>query len=75
MLFSKEAGVAARELRAVVDELVAAGEAALGVRLDDGAFERLTAYGRAVAHFPTAVKEFEWRNGWFDALEARGRRG
>ena len=27
--------------------------------------ERLMAYARAVAHFPTAVKEFEWRNGVF----------
>lgn len=25
--------------------------------------ERLAAYSRSVAHFPTAVKEFEWRNG------------
>ena len=25
-------------------------------------------YARAVAHFPTAVKEFEWRNGWFYKL-------
>ena len=41
------------------------GEAALGVSLPDGAFDRLAAYGRSVAHFPTAVKEFEWRNGWF----------
>ena len=27
--------------------------------------DRLCAYARAVAHFPTAVKEFEWRNGFF----------
>ena len=27
--------------------------------------ERLCAYARSVAHFPTAVKEFEWRNGYF----------
>ncbi|CAE8592571.1 unnamed protein product [Polarella glacialis] len=27
--------------------------------------ERLAAYARTVAHFPTAVKEFEWRNGPF----------
>ncbi len=53
------------QLRAVVEELCAAGEQALGVKLDTGAFVRLTAYGRSVAHFPTAVKEFEWRNGWF----------
>jgi hypothetical protein len=24
---------------------------------------RLLAYARSVAHFPTAVKEFSWRNG------------
>ena len=33
-----------------------------------GAPERLKAYARTVAHFPTAVKEFEWRNGWFYKL-------
>ena len=57
--------VHAEELRGLVGEMCAAGEAALGVKLDAGVFERLTAYGRSVAHFPTAVKEFEWRNGWF----------
>lgn len=64
------------QLRAVVDQLAAAGAKELGVSLDDGVFERLTAYGRAVSHFPTAVKEFEWRNGWFykisEAALARG---
>ena len=58
----------AAQLQGLVEELVAAGEAALGVRLEPGVFERLKAYGRSVAHFPTAVKEFEWRNGWFHAL-------
>ena len=53
------------QLRAVIAELCAAGATELGVKLDDGAYERLAAYGRSVAHFPTAVKEFEWRNGWF----------
>jgi hypothetical protein len=33
--------------------------------------ERLNAYARSVAHFPTAVKEFEWRNGWFWGISAR----
>ena len=56
------------QLKAEVTELCAAGEAALGVKLAPGAFERLAAYGRVVAHFPTAVKEFEWRNGWFYAI-------
>ena len=53
------------ELRALIGELCAAGEEKLGVRLPEGAFDRLAAYGRSVAHFPTAVKELEWRNGWF----------
>ena len=56
------------QLSALVSELCAAGEATLGVKLPDGAYDRLAAYGRSVAHFPTAVKEFEWRNGWFYKL-------
>ena len=59
------------ELRQLVDELVAAGEEELGVKLQPGVFDRLSAYGRAVSHFPTAVKEFEWRNGWFDSISRR----
>ena len=55
----------ADQLQALVAELCAAGEAELGVTLPPGAYDRLAAYGRMVAHFPTAVKEFEWRNGWF----------
>jgi len=53
------------QLEALVAELCQSGEIALGVTLADGAFDRLLAYGRSVAHFPTAVKEFDWRNGWF----------
>ena len=53
------------QLKAIVSELCAAGEAELGVTLDPRSFERLAAYGRSVSHFPTAVKEFSWRNGWF----------
>ena len=34
-----------------------------GVMFKEGAVDRLLAYARAVSHFPTAVKEFEWRNG------------
>ena len=55
----------AGELGELVAELVAAGEKALGVTLEEGVLERLKAYGRSVSHFPTAVKELEWRNGWF----------
>lgn len=58
------------QLAAVVAELVASGEAALGVKLEPGVYDRLAAYGRSVAHFPTAVKEFEWRNGWFYQISA-----
>ena len=61
----------AAQLRPLVDELVAAGEAELGVKLAPGAYDRLAAYGRSVAHFPTAVKEFEWRNGWFYQISAK----
>eukprot|EP00440_Ansanella_granifera_P050672 gb/GFBE01054921.1/.p1 GENE.gb/GFBE01054921.1/~~gb/GFBE01054921.1/.p1 ORF type:complete len:367 (+),score=59.85 gb/GFBE01054921.1/:1-1101(+) len=33
--------------------------------------DRLAAYARSVAHFPTAVKEFEWRNGVFYDITKR----
>lgn len=49
----------------LIAELAEAGGADLGVKLDGGYVERLCAYARSVAHFPTAVKEFEWRNGYF----------
>jgi hypothetical protein len=57
-----------REVSALVCELAAAGADALGVSLEPGVVDRLNAYARSVAHFPTAVKEFEWRNGWFHGL-------
>ncbi|KAG8458920.1 hypothetical protein KFE25_004254 [Diacronema lutheri] len=64
-----EVGTAhAAQLADVVAELSAAGEQALGVKLELGVYGRLEAYGRSVSHFPTAVKEFEWRNGWFHEL-------
>jgi len=61
------------EWAALVRELVACAEQAPG-GLGAGALgdpervvARLSAYSRSVAHFPTAVKEFPWRNGWFHA--------
>jgi hypothetical protein len=48
-----------------------AGSKELGVQLDAGVVERLNAYSRSVAHFPTAVKEFQWRNGWFYAISQK----
>ncbi|KAI3436136.1 hypothetical protein D9Q98_002193 [Chlorella vulgaris] len=56
------------EVAELIAELAAAGSAALGVTLESGVQERLLAYARSVAHFPTAVKEFKWRNGWFHDL-------
>lgn len=56
------------EVSELIQELAAAGSAALGVQLESGVVERLNAYARSVAHFPTAIKEFEWRNGYFYQL-------
>ena len=53
------------DVSALVKELAAAGSHALGVDLEPGVVDRLKAYARSVAHFPTAIKEFEWRNGYF----------
>ena len=65
------------EVGSLIEELATGGAAELGVCLDDGYIERLHAYSRSVAHFPTAVKEFQWRNGWFFDLskkaEAKGK--
>ena len=59
----------------LIDEMVAAGSKKVGVTLQPGTADRLAAYAESVADFPTGVKEFEWRNGWFydiskDAIEA-----
>ncbi|KAF8070955.1 OSB4 [Scenedesmus sp. PABB004] len=56
------------EVSALIQELADAGAADLGVTLEPGVVPRLTAYARSVSHFPTAVKEFKWRNGYFHAL-------
>lgn len=57
-----------QEVSDLISELAGAGSAALGVQLQPGVVDRLNAYARSVAHFPTAVKEFEWRNGYFWGL-------
>uniref|UniRef100_A0A7S2AS99 Uncharacterized protein n=1 Tax=Octactis speculum TaxID=3111310 RepID=A0A7S2AS99_9STRA len=55
----------------VILEMCAAVTEAKGVVFDAGTAERLVAYAYSVAHFPTAIKEFEWRNGFFwDLSEA-----
>eukprot|EP00427_Karlodinium_veneficum_P006855 CAMPEP_0169176114 /NCGR_PEP_ID=MMETSP1015-20121227/65656_1 /TAXON_ID=342587 /ORGANISM="Karlodinium micrum, Strain CCMP2283" /LENGTH=364 /DNA_ID=CAMNT_0009250517 /DNA_START=157 /DNA_END=1251 /DNA_ORIENTATION=+ len=66
----------ANQLKPLIDELCAAGEKALGVKLPEGAYDRLVAYAQIVSHFPTAVKEIEWRNGWFmDIAQAAQEKG
>lgn len=56
------------EVTSLVAELAAATAAEKGISFEEGMEDRLCAYSRAVAHFPTAVKEFKWRNGWFYSL-------
>jgi ketopantoate reductase len=53
------------EVVELIDEMCAAVQAAKGVRFGPNCPGRLCAYARSVAHFPTAVKEFDWRNGFF----------
>ena len=59
------------QVELLIKELGAAGAAELGVSWDAAAPKRLHAYSRSVAHFPTAVKELRWRNGWFHGLSQR----
>ena len=59
------------ETSALCAELLAAGAEELGVAVAPGAVPRLLAYTEAVAHFPAAVKEFEWRSGFFHAITRR----
>ncbi|KAG5175306.1 hypothetical protein JKP88DRAFT_271006 [Tribonema minus] len=56
------------EVRRLIDELLAATAAKYGARFRAGAPDRLCAYARSVAHYPTAVKEWAWRNGFYWAL-------
>jgi len=53
-----------QEVTELIGELKRASEG-LGITFQDGMVERLCSYTRSVSHFPTAVKEFEWRNGFF----------
>ncbi|CAO2842050.1 unnamed protein product [Amaranthus hypochondriacus] len=68
-------GVVEKEYRSEVSDLIAelasAAAAEKGFTFEEGIEERLCAYSRAVAHFPTAVKEFKWRNGWFYSLSEK----
>ncbi|XP_043696195.1 uncharacterized protein LOC122646671 [Telopea speciosissima] len=56
------------EVGSLISELASAAAAEKDLVFEEAMEERLCAYSRAVAHFPTAVKEFKWRNGWFYSL-------
>lgn len=53
------------EVKELIDELGHAITLTHGIQFPHGLADRLCAYARSVAHFPTALKEFEWRNGYF----------
>lgn len=59
------------EVKTLIEELLVGTAAEAGVTFQEGAVGRLCAYARSVAHFPTAVKEFEWRNGWFHGVSTK----
>ncbi|KAL6537592.1 hypothetical protein OROMI_026126 [Orobanche minor] len=59
------------EVSALIAELASAAEAEKGVIFEEAIEDRLCAYARAVAHFPSALKEFKWRNGWFYSLSEK----
>lgn len=59
------------EVESLIKELASAAAAEKGIVFDEGMEDRLCAYSRAVAHFPTAAKEFKWRNGWFYSLSEK----
>eukprot|EP00457_Paulinella_chromatophora_P007532 gb/GEZN01007555.1/.p1 GENE.gb/GEZN01007555.1/~~gb/GEZN01007555.1/.p1 ORF type:complete len:469 (+),score=69.52 gb/GEZN01007555.1/:165-1409(+) len=56
------------EVVSLIQELLSGTSFLTGTDFAPGAMERLLAYAGSVAHFPTAVKEFEWRNGYFYGL-------
>ncbi|KAL5185152.1 hypothetical protein HKD37_17G048719 [Glycine soja] len=56
------------ELSSLITELESAASSEKGLTFEEAMEECLCAYSRAIAHFPTVVKEFKWRNGWFYSL-------
>ncbi|KAK4761068.1 hypothetical protein SAY87_005961 [Trapa incisa] len=59
------------EVSILIAELASAAAAENDLVFEDAMEDRLCAYSRAVAHFPTAVKELKWRNGWFYSLSEK----
>ncbi|CAL9057930.1 unnamed protein product [Musa banksii] len=63
------------EVASLIAELASAAAAEKQLTFEEGMEDRLCAYSRAVAHFPTAVKEFKWRNGYFYSLSEKALAG
>lgn len=59
------------EVSSLIVELASAAAAEKGLVFEEAMEDRLCAYSRTVSHFPTAVKEFKWRNGWFYSLSEK----
>jgi len=59
------------QLADIIDELAGVVSSNYGVTFPPRLVDRLYAYGQSVAHFPTAVKEFQWRNGFFYDLSEK----
>ncbi|KAE8710909.1 hypothetical protein F3Y22_tig00110318pilonHSYRG00064 [Hibiscus syriacus] len=55
----------------LIAELASAAAAEKSITFEEAMEDRLCAYSGAVAHFPTAVKEFKWRNGWFYSISEK----
>ena len=56
------------EVRELIEQLGNAASKATGINFPEGLADRLCSYAKSVSHFPTALKEFEWRNGYFTGL-------
>jgi len=53
------------EVCKLIDQLALAASTKTNLSFPSGLGNRLCSYSKSVAHFPTALKEFEYRNGWF----------
>ena len=53
------------EVRSLITELAAATATEFGVNFEPGVQDRSYAYARSVAHYPTGIKEFPHRNGFY----------
>ena len=59
------------EVADIIGELAGVITATDGTTFPAGLVDRLVSYGKSVSHFPTALKELEWRNGFFFSLSQK----